>query len=56
MRPCRAIDHWSSGVLRQRKDWPQRRVVFMQSSVRLMGRVRHSEGKGASIADVCCGV
>ena len=52
MRPCRAIDHWSpSGVLRQRKDWPQRRVVFMQSSVRLMGSLRHSGGDGASIAD-----
>ena len=37
MRPCRAHIQEPESVFFQRKDWPQRRVVSMQSSVRGMG-------------------
>lgn len=42
MRLCRAIDQTPASFLRHRKDWPQRRVVLMQSSEREEGIFCHS--------------
>lgn len=46
-----STDH-SSLSLRHLKDWPHRRVVSMQSSVRLKGSLRHSDVLSAPIAAV----
>ena len=42
MRLCRDIDQTPASFLRHRKDWPQRRVVFMQSSESEEGILCHS--------------
>lgn len=42
MRLCSDIDQTPASFLRHRKDWPQRRVVLMQSSESEEGILCHS--------------
>lgn len=44
--------HSFAGDFFHRKDWPQRRVVSIQSSVRLTGSLRHSETRTFAIGNV----
>ena len=56
MRLWRDIDQTPESFLRHRKDWPQRRVVFMQSSESEEGILCHSRAPIVAGWTFVCGI
>lgn len=56
MRLCSDIDQTPASFLRHRKDWPQRRVVFMQSSESEEGILCHSRAPIVAVGLSSCGI
>ena len=56
MRLCSDIDQTPASFLRHRKDWPQRRVVLMQSSESEEGILCHSRAPIVAGRTFVCGI